>query len=506
MTVVIIESGAIEGISTGNGVVEYRGVPYGKAPTGDLRFRAPQPVTPWQGTRVMDKYGVPAWQEVNPLLGINAVGEDCLHVNLWVPEGQGPFPVMVWLHGGGFANGSASQRLYHGAELARAAQAIVVNVNYRLGAWGFGHFQHQAPHVPQESNLALRDILAALRWVQRNIEAFKGDANCVTLFGESAGGFAVATLMAVPQAQGLFHRAIVQSGAADMVLSPEAAVEVGSLVYSALQEQLGDHKDILLNTGAKEMVRAQRAALKVPVPRGLRNTTPQYGMPFLPVVDGDLLPMSPVQALKEGKAHSVPLLAGTCQEEWNLFQYVPAFNGGVEMAALRELDRDAIQRRFVRVLPEHGEAALNLYEDLVTPHPQRAITDYFTAMESDRLFRIPTHRLLTAHAQAGGDAWGFEFTWDENGMGLPLGAFHVMDVPLVFATTHTPMGKMFTSGSQAAKLLSEQVVAIWGEFVRTGTAHWTPWPSGKVLQLGHTLEESTYIDQQRLALWETIIS
>src|SRR5699024_9687718 len=290
--------------------------------------------------------------------------------NMWVPEGEGPFPVMVWIHGGGFTNGTPSQLLYNGAALARSQQVSVVNIRYRWGVWGFGNCKAIAPEMPQESNLGLRDMLAALRWVQTNIDAFYGDPNSVTVFGESAGGFAVASLLAMPSAQGLFHKAIVQSGAGDMALSEAASQQVAELVFNALEGE-GSSEDILLRATPKAMVKAQRAALKVPVTRGLRTTTPQYGMPFLPVIDG-LLPELPVTAIAKGAAQNIPLLAGTCREEWNLFQYAPPFNGGVSLAEMKQLTEEDILRRFVRVLREHGEQAFAAYKTWVQPHKDRA--------------------------------------------------------------------------------------------------------------------------------------
>lgn len=504
MRTITIDSGLIQGIPAGDGVVEYRGVPYAAAPTGEARFLGPQPVAPWQGVKVMDRYGTPTWQEVNPLIGVNSIGEDCLSLNLWVPEGEGPFPVMVWIHGGGFTNGTPSQLLYNGAELARAQGVIVVNISYRLGVWGFGNFKRIAPTMPQESNLGLRDMLAALRWVQTNIHAFYGDPNSVTVFGESAGGFAVASLLAMPSAQGLFHKAIVQSGAGDMVLSQDSSQEVAELVVAGL-EGAGSAEERLLKAAPKAIVKAQRAALKVPVARGLRQSTPQYGMPFLPVID-DLLPEMPVVAIAKGTAKHIPLMAGTCREEWNLFQYAPPFNGGVSLEEMRQLTLEDIARRFARVLPEHGEQLFAAYQEWVTPHSGRALTDYYTAMESDRIFRIPTERLLSAHRAAGGNTWGFEFTWGENGFGMPLGAFHVMDVPFVFGITSTPIGKMFTGGSAAAAELAAQTGQIWADFARTGEASWAPWQEqGTVMQFDATLSEQPYMDEARLAAWADII-
>ncbi|HLR17839.1 MAG TPA: carboxylesterase family protein [Alcanivoracaceae bacterium] len=505
MQVIDLDTGSIQGIPAGENVIEYRGIPFAAAPIGENRFKRPQPVEPWSGVQTMDSYGLPAWQEINPLIGVTELSEGALTLNVWAPKGDGPFPVMVWLHGGGFTNGTPSQLLYNGEQLARSQQVIVVNVSYRLGAWGFGYFGELAPELPFDSNLGLRDQIAALEWVQRNIAAFGGDKHKVTLFGESAGGFAVASLLAAPQAKGLFHRAVVQSGAADMVLSQQEATRIAEIIVSALPGD-GSAAEKLLQATPKEIVRAQREVMKIPVERGMRTTTPQYGMPFLPVID-EFLPEKPIDAIASGAAKNIPLLAGTCHEEWNLFQYVPPFNGGIAMADLQALTEEDIKRRFKRVLPEHGEALFAAYQKIVEPHAKRALTDWYTAMESDRIFRVPTERLLSAQQQAGGQCWGYELLWSENGFGLPLGAFHVMDVPFVFGITDTPIGKMFTGGTVEAKALSDRVQKIWGNFAHHGAAEWDEWHPNQqnVMGLDKKVAETVLFQQERLMLWDEVI-
>ncbi|WP_111656695.1 carboxylesterase/lipase family protein [Isoalcanivorax indicus] len=473
MRQVDISSGQVSGLAR-EGCTEYRGIPYAAPATGAARFRGPQPVQPWQGVRAADRFAVATWQEKNPLMGVDEIGDDCLAVNLWVPEGDGPFPVMVWFHGGGYLAGSPSQLLYNGEQLARSQQVIVVNAAYRLGAWGFGWFADIAPSLEAESNLGLRDQIAALEWVRINIAAFGGDPEKVTIFGESAGAFSVATLLAAPEAASLFQRAILQSGAGDMVLAPDDASLVAERLVAGLPGN-GSAADKLRHATAKDVVRAQREAVKCVVRRGLRESTPQFGMTFLPVIDAGLLPYRPVDAIAAGSARDKQIMAGTCRDEWHLFQYAPPFNGGVGMERLRELDGAEIRRRFERALPGRGEQAFELYRAHVAPHPQRCDLDIFSAMESDRLFRVPTRRLLDAQVAAGGAAWGFEFTWETTAFGLPLGACHVSDVPFVFGITDTPVGQLFTGGGAEAAALSGRVQQAWGDFARSGQPGWADW-------------------------------
>src|SRR5690554_3172226 len=310
-----------------------------------------------------------------PLMGTEQISDYSLYLNMWVPEGDGPFPVMVWIHGGAYTSGSPSQLLYQGRRLAAQQQVIVVNLAYRLGAWGFGWFRDVAPQLEADTNLGLRDQIAGLEWVQRNIAAFGGDPRRVTIFGESAGGFSVATLLATPRAQPLFACAIVQSGAADFVLTPEDASKVAEVLLSALPHSTLDAAECLRTVDARDFIRAQNASVRQLVRRGLRDSTPQFGMVYMPVVDGDLLPDMPVTAIAAGVAKDKALMAGVCQDEWHLFQFAPPFNGGVTLDRFRAMDEQEIRRRITRLLPLHGEAAWPLYQQQVTVHPQRGLMD-----------------------------------------------------------------------------------------------------------------------------------
>ena len=229
----VTRQGRYQGLGN-KGATEYRGVPFARAPLGELRFKAPQPLPDSGAEQTADHYPMPSLQMKNPVMGIQESSEDCLYLNIWVPDGEGPFPVMVWFHGGGYLAGSISQVLYNGAELARSQNVVVVNAAYRLGAMGFADFSAVAPELDADTNLGMRDQLAALQWVQENISAFAGDCGQVTLFGESAGGFSVGALLACPQAKDLFHSAITQSGAADFVLAPDQVRKVTDAFVEAL--------------------------------------------------------------------------------------------------------------------------------------------------------------------------------------------------------------------------------------------------------------------------------
>ena len=503
MTIIETTGGRLRGLAR-EGFTEFRGIPFAAPTTGALRFAAPRPAH-WQGVLEADRFAPAVAQELNPLMGVEQIAEDSLALNIVVPDGDGPKPVMVWFHGGGYLSGSPSQRLYDARRLATRRGVIVVNAAYRLGLLGFGWLSGGVDGLDAPGNAGLRDQIAALRWVNENIAGFGGDPGRVTIFGESAGGFSVATLLAAPAAAPLFQRAILQSGAGDMVLASDAAAALTEKVIANLPGS-GSAAYRLANLPLKELVRAQRAGLRELVPRGLRDTTPQFGMTFLPVVDGDLLPELPVQAIANGAARDKAIMAGVCRDEWHLFQYAPPFNGGAGMDKLRALGEAELEKRFMRALPQHGAEALALYRDMVTPDPRRSLLDLSSAMESDRLFRVPTLRLLDAQVAAGGAAWGFQFEWEVEAFGVPLGACHVVDVPLVFDLVETPMGQLFTGGGQGAVALADRVGTQWAAFARGDSPDWVEW--GNARQLRRFAAEDSLgpmLTPQAEALWHGII-
>lgn len=475
--------GLLEGIGRPDHV-EFRGIPYASPPVGERRFLAPGAPSAWSGVRLAQVFGAPAPQELSPAMGVDRVSDDCLYLNIWTPAiDDARRPVMFWLHGGGFLSGSGHQVLYAGGRLAAGQDCVVVTCNYRLGLLGFGDFPAALGHdFPAVTNVGLRDQVAALLWVRDNINAFGGDPGCVTLFGESAGGMSVATLLAVPAARGLFHRAIVQSGGGDFVVSREDAGRVAASVLADLGDSRGAQVDALLKGDVKEIVRAQRKAVRQSVARGIRDQTPQFGMTLMPVVDGDFLPRRPVDAVAAGHVADVPLLASVTRDEWNLFVHAPQFAGGRNEKA-EQLDEARLLHVFERALPGRGAAALDFYRGLRsrsgspgTPgrHDNGKLADLLCWLETDRMFRVPTARLLEAQARHQSQVYAAQFEWECPQFGGMLGACHVVDVPFVFGGTGSPVGQFFTGGGDNAAALSEAVMRAWASFAR----HGAPTPVG----------------------------
>jgi para-nitrobenzyl esterase len=291
--------GALRGTQL-EGVVAFKGIPFAKPPVGDLRWAAPERPEPWTGTRDATAYGPASLQAQSPIstmMGMTfaeGTSEDCLFLNVWTPGADGgKRPVMVFIHGGAFVIGAGSQTMYTGEHLARRGDVVVVTINYRLGALGFLRLGGATGgNVPATGNEAILDQVAALEWVASEIAAFGGDPGNVTVFGESAGSISIAALLASPRAKGLFRRAILQSGSANLISSAGAADEVGSLIVTDL--------GVGADAAALRAVPAER------VREAQDRATPRAGgVSYAPVADGDVVAADPFAAIADGSARGV---------------------------------------------------------------------------------------------------------------------------------------------------------------------------------------------------------
>jgi len=327
---VTVSGGALQGVVR-RGLHMWRGIPYAAPPVGDLRFRAPRPVVPWAGVRSAAEFGPVAPQDRNgqfagPPTSV-PMSEDCLTLNVIAPASapEGQLPVMVFVHGGAYSVGSSREIRKQGEGLVRQGPVVFVNFNYRLGALGYLDFSQFSTRSRRfESNLGLRDQVAALEWVQENIAVFGGDPGNVTLFGESAGGNAVTTLMAVPAAHGLFARAIAQSSPANAIYLP-AVTGAWARDYVELLSEAVDNSStestspedagaLLAQAEVDDLVRAT-TRMQLLTPDRAPGT-----VVLAPVIDGDFLPERPLDAFKAGRAARVPLIIGTNDREGSLFR------------------------------------------------------------------------------------------------------------------------------------------------------------------------------------------
>jgi para-nitrobenzyl esterase len=365
---------------------------------------------------------------------------------------------MVWIHGGAFTIGSGSQVIYDGAPLARRGDAVVVTINYRLGALGFLRLDDVAgPGYDAAGNAAMLDQVAALRWVRDNIERFGGDPRCVTIFGESAGGMSVGTLLGMPAARGLFQRAVPQSGAALNALGVDGANGTARRILELLGLEPRTARALydlpvekLLGAQAELLLRAQAER-------------PRAGMSFQPVVDGSALPEVAQRAVARGDARDVALLVGTTRDEWNLFGPMDPSLGSLDERGLIERVAAVVQRERAAALVETYRKARSERGEPAAPR------DVALAIETDRIFRLPAIRLLEAQQRHRPDAYAYLVTWESPAMGGALGACHAIELPFVFGTLDRPgMDGFAGSGAEAARL-SGRMMDAWLAFARGGS-------------------------------------
>lgn len=444
--------------SEADGVRVFRGIPFAKPPVGALRFRAPEPATPWAGTRDASGFGGSAPQPplllaALPGMDVGPQNEDCLFLNVYAPAGARPGdrkPVLVWIHGGGFVIGSGSQAVYDGAPLVRRGDVVVVTINYRLGVLGFLDLGEQAGDAT--ANAGLLDQIAALRWVRDNVEAFGGDPGNVTIFGESAGGMSVGTLLGTPAARGLFHKAVPQSGACHNVHDRESSAAVTGALLAALGLAGPDLAALRALPIEKLLAAQQQVSLQTMAAGG------RHLLPLQPVVDGDILPRHPFEAVRAGSAAGVPLLVGTTRDEWKLFGFMDP--------ELRQLDGERIAARLAQRLP--GTDGRRLVEGYRASRPGADWSALWLAIETDRVFRIPAIRLAEAQAQHAPSVHAYCFTWESPGFGGLLGACHAIELPFVFGALSLPGGEQFVGTGPEAERLSERTMDAWLAFARSG--------------------------------------
>ena len=475
--IVSTAQGQLEGAQTGD-IVRFLGVPFAAPPVGDLRFQPPAPVAPWDGVRPALTHGARSWQEsagVTAMLGDDASGtdEDCLYLNVFTPAcDDARRPVMVWIHGGGFVNGSGSTPWYDGTALAARGDVVVVTINYRLGALGFLWLGDLDPRFRSSGVNGLLDQAAALQWVHDNIAAFGGDPESVTIFGESAGAMSVSTLLALPAARGLFHRAIAQSGAAHNVFDTELASAITGRFLEALgvdgvEGVLAADAAAITSAASKATGAVHNDPSMIAGPTGIA-----LGMAFQPVIDGTYLPEHPLDAVRAGRAADVPLLTGTNLDEWNLFRLMTP--GG--------LDHPQLLGRLERVFGDGHR----VHDTYAATRPGASPDDLWSAVLTDATFRMPCIRLIEARAAGSSPTWQYLFTWATPAFGGVAGSCHALEIPFVFGALGQPGASVFLGGEPGPDLhlLSGRMQDAWLAFARTGdpsTGSLPAWPAWDAL-------------------------
>lgn len=446
--------GLIEG-TTQAGVRVWKGIPYAKPPVGDLRFEAPVSPEPWEGVREAYAFGprsVQPWDEAGGLFGSGETpvfSEDCLYLNIWAPQEvpEAGLPVMVWIHGGAFVTGASSIPLYDGSRFVQRGGVIVVSLNYRLGPFGFLHLAPLGEGFV--SNAGLLDQVAALRWVQENIAAFGGDPSRVTVFGESAGSMSIAALLAMPAAKGLFAKAILESGASQVLPTAQAgAVAGGMLKLLGLSPQEADKLKAL----PAEQILAAGEQLK-------QQAGDPLALLFQPALDGSVLPEEPLAAIRQGAAKDIPLVIGTNRDEGALF--------------IRPNSPVLPEEQVIKMMElvagiEDSKDIIRAYRHDTEGQAQIMTDAYF--WRSSVLFAAAQSRFAPV--------WMYRFDWTYPGHPLLGKAIHAGEIAFVFHTLEVLKG-LGVEVQPHMQQLADAMQDAWISFAvrETPSAAALPWPA-----------------------------
>lgn len=491
--VVRIPQGSLAGARQG-AADAYLGIPYAAPPVGVNRWRAPQPAPHWQGTRQAGQFAASCWQVMTPAgvgpwtheyMAHGRSSEDCLYLNIWTPtpDVRHRLPVLVWIPGGGFVTGSGSADVYDGAHLA-AHGIVVVTINYRVGLLGFFVTPALAAEAARDhepaGNYGLQDMIAALQWVHRNIAAFGGDPDAVTVGGQSAGAMAVQDLIVSPLATGLFQRAIAQSGLPDTEPVPSLADA----------EKAG--ASFARSKGADSL-----AALRALTPRKLTSgkLAPLHGPLLLPIVDGVLLPAAPERLYVPGAFADVPILAGIDGDEATAFSEGPLEKSmsGAAWNALLAKTFGALAPRFAALYP-HATGAERARSDRQLHRDLGLAEVYNWSRAWNAHARSPAYLYLFDHPEPGPQSsrWGM---------------FHSSELPYVFGTLDAAPERHFGA---VDRTLSARLMRYWVNFVKSGNpngAGLPAWPAAtggdpQLMVLAGQLEPRPVLPPSKLSAME----
>lgn len=458
--------GQLKGL-TKFGCEQFRGIPYAAPPVGRLRWKPPKPAPTWDGVRDATEFGPICPQAPGTMERLGGgrapapdpQSEDCLTLNVFTPSVHDERPVMVWIHGGAFSTGSGRVPWYSGHNFARDG-VVVVTINYRLNAFGnlyLGDLFGDA--FAETGSLSIQDQVAALRWVKENIAAFGGDPDNITIFGESAGGMSVGTLMSVPTAQGLFDKAIPQSGAAHCTTPPDVGTRIARKFCDLVGVVPGDVDALyaLTTEQINEGVVGLGQSLQTDNTEVFGEDWAGTAMAFQPVWGGEFLPRPPIDALNEGASSGIATLVGTTLEEWKLFSLT--------------LAPEQLRQRAVRPLRNLCARAGRSADEVIAAYERKlgspSELDLRNALETDRNFRIPAIRLAEAQTANDVPTWMFRFDWKTPAFDGLLGSCHALEIPFVFDNLDAPGVDVFT-GNAAPADLATKMHAAWVAFAHSG--------------------------------------
>jgi len=429
-------------------VCAWLGIPYAQPPVGELRFRAPQPPQAHSGILEAKEFGPACIQEKSFFSGgksIYGYSEDCLTLNIWRPKKKGKFPVMFWIHGGGYTGGASNYEMYNGARLSAEQEVVVVSINYRLNIFGFFAHPQASEEDPHHSsgNYGLLDQIQALKWVKNNIENFGGAPENITIFGESAGGVSVCALLASPLAKGLFQQAIIESGACDLFYPIEKGFKYGE----KFAEQVGCE--------GKEALSCLR---KIPAKK-LFQKYKANKLPISAYIDGYVLPELPLESIRKGEFNQVPVMVGNNRDEMNLFLIPAGFYllpGFVIKSVLKKALGKELYQQLNQLYPrsKFGRPAKRT---LIGASEAFCSRGFMPAEELSRF--VPVYY--------------YQFDWDDYPLGKLLGAFHGLEIPFVFGNTRLKRDSLrIVMGTKKvakkAEPLAKVMMSYWANFAKKG--------------------------------------
>ena len=472
VAVVDTEAGKLQGYIR-DGIFTYHGVPYAEAEL----FMPPTKLKPWDGIKMAVTYGAvcpqgtsqaedmfdahwywPHWEPSN-----YAQSNNCQNLNIWTPGlDEAKRPVMVWLHGGGYmAGASAVEDVYDGENLSRKGNVVVVSVNHRLNVLGFLDLSAYGEEYKYSGNLGVMDLVAALEWIHENIAKFGGDPGNVTLFGQSGGGAKILTLMGTPAAKGLFHKAIEQSGAVELMGITLPEQKATRRVAELTLENLGiapSNVAMIKNIEYKRLREAGDKAMAQAINEGYALSS------WSPVKDGDYIPVDPVEGGFPEQAKDIPLLIGSCLNEW---LPVPLFaNMAVTQSDNKNFWTDAQVSEKLR--EKYGDITDIVIKEFRKAYPHKKEAD---SLYVDTWLRTRAKKTMNIKSdQNGAPVYAYVFTWETPIMGGYAMAYHCSELPFIF--NNIALSEMATGGGEKAQALADKMSQAWIDFARTGNPGW----------------------------------